>query len=242
MKKLVMLFALLLMALVGYAQSVPMLINYQARLQDNSSNPIIGNNEVTFRLYVSLTGGTMIWEETHFLLVSDDGIISVLLGSVTTFDNAIFSGSSLFLETEVTGYGILSPRQQLTSVPYAIKAENTTRFIGEFSGSTIYGETVTVYDETFPANSISDYISGYINYDTSNNDYIISSTIHFGIAGNEDQIISVSGGDIIGSGRFNPQSLFFFQIKPAYESELLRLYITITGIDGDDVMGKVWGQ
>lgn len=239
MKKLVMLFALLILAFAGYTQNVPMLINYQARLEDESGNPINGTNEVIFKLYDSLENGTMIWEETHSLLVSDDGIISVLLGSVTTFDNAIFSGSSLFLETEVTGYGILSPRQQLTSVPYAIKAENTTRFIGEFSGSA--GSGVPVSDETFPANSLSDYISGYIYYDTAGWSSYVTSHVYFGIEGIEDQTITVTGGDYANSSDyFNPQSIFFFQIKPEYEGETLRLYIEISG--NGSVNGKVWGQ
>ena len=123
MKKIIIpLFIILNIAL---GQNVPMLINYQAKLVDDSNNLITGTVSVTFRLYDAIDGGSELWNETHSSIQSSEGIISVLLGSVTTFASNVFIGSSSFLETEVSGYGILDPRQQLTSVPYAIRAENT---------------------------------------------------------------------------------------------------------------------
>ena len=119
--------AIMIILMLGllYAQSVPMLINYQAKLVDDSNDPITGTVSVTFRLYDAVEGGTQLWSEDHSSIESNNGLISVLLGSVTTFDNSVFLGSSIFLETEVSGYGILSPRQQMTSVPYAIKSGNS---------------------------------------------------------------------------------------------------------------------
>ena len=65
-----------------HAQDVPMLINYQAKLVGNNDAPITGTVAVTFRMYDALTSGNLIWTETHSSLSSNNGIISVLLGSV----------------------------------------------------------------------------------------------------------------------------------------------------------------
>ena len=139
-----------------------MLINYQAKLIDDSNEPISGSVSITFRLYNAIENGTLLWTENHGSIESSDGLISVLLGSVESFDHSVFSGSSLFLETEVSGFGILSPRQQLTSVPFAIKAENTHKlFLSGYTNSfqgTSNSDEFTVLDTVFDAGSFKEYI------------------------------------------------------------------------------------
>ena len=60
MKKIIIPLFITLNILIG--QSVPMLINYQAKLVDDSNNPITGTVSVTFRLYDAIDGGNELWK------------------------------------------------------------------------------------------------------------------------------------------------------------------------------------
>jgi len=263
--------AIMIILMLGllYAQSVPMLINYQAKLVDDSNDPITGTVSVTFRLYDAVEGGTQLWSEDHSSIESNNGLISVLLGSVTTFDNSVFLGSSIFLETEVEGFGILSPRQQLTSVPFAIAAKNTVRVIktGISSGNVYWGEDgyapdwTTCYDTTFSPNTLAEFISGSFSLHNSpgGEPYHringLTCRVTFGLENSEDQQIEITGGDFsawstgyyTSESGYNPQGNFFFPVLPAYESQNLRLYmeVKITRFGpshGSISNGVVWGK
>jgi hypothetical protein len=100
---------------------------YQGRLIDGGT-PANGNYDFQFGLWDSLSGGTQIGSA---LTISP---VSVTNGSYTVqldFGAAAFPGANRFLEMSVrpTGggsYTPLSPRQPITSVPYAVRALNAT--------------------------------------------------------------------------------------------------------------------
>jgi hypothetical protein len=75
---------------------------------------------VRFSLWDSATGGTKKWEQTATVTVRD-GVFSTLfnLGS----NAADILGSNVWLETQIGDDAPLSPRQQIVSVAYAIKAQ-----------------------------------------------------------------------------------------------------------------------
>ncbi len=129
----------------------------------------------------------------------------------------------------------------------ALIADNTTRYIGSFSGVPTQYAT-TIFDTTFSGNVLTEYIQGYINYFTSQWNHRITSSVWFGVNGSEDQNISIKGGNVVSGSNaamaFNPQSMFFFPVKPEYGTQDLRLYITIShgGWGGDSVNGVVWGK
>jgi len=100
--------------------AIPHLINYQGRLTDTSGAPLNGTYALTFRIYDAATAGNLLWEETHSGVVIQKGIFGILLGSVTNL-NLPFD-KAYFLEIKV-GNEVMSPRQQLTSAGYAIRAE-----------------------------------------------------------------------------------------------------------------------
>ena len=56
-----------------FCQSVPMLINYQAKLVDDSNDPITGTVSITFRLYDAIDSGTQLWNEVHSSIESNNG-------------------------------------------------------------------------------------------------------------------------------------------------------------------------
>ena len=100
--------------------AVPHLIRYQGSLIDTQQVPLEGPYTLTFRLYDAATGGTNVWEETQTNVSLTKGQFSVLLGQVTPLDLAF--DKDLWLSVEVNHDGEMSPRQQLSSVPYAYRA------------------------------------------------------------------------------------------------------------------------
>jgi microcystin-dependent protein len=113
---------------------VPSVINYQGRLYDpalgGTGGPLTGVQQVQFRIWDSLGGGTLIWGREFPVSCTDQGVFNVLisdggtwLGGVTNHLPAAFLEQDRYLELTVVGYGnAISPRQQLVSAPYAMQS------------------------------------------------------------------------------------------------------------------------
>jgi hypothetical protein len=124
-KIFLVLFALFLLGAIDYRPSiasaaVPRLINYQGKLTDTSGAPLEGSYTLTFRIYDAATAGNLLWEETQPGVVVDNGLFSILLGSATALN--IPFDRPYYLEIKV-GNEVMTPRQQITSAGYAIRAE-----------------------------------------------------------------------------------------------------------------------
>lgn len=104
---------------LNYA-AIPHLINYQGRLTDKDNQPLEGSYTLTFRIYDAETSGSLLWEEAHSGVVIQKGIFSILLGSVTNL--GLSFDRPYFLEIKV-GSEVMSPRQQISSSAYALRAE-----------------------------------------------------------------------------------------------------------------------
>ena len=130
----ILLLALLLAGGVPVrADSVPAVINYQGKLYDPAANagaggPITGVQQVQFRIYDALSGGTLIWGRQFPVSCVSDGTFNVLLndggtwiGGATNALRDAFQGQDRYIELTVIGYGsAISPRQQLVSAPYSM--------------------------------------------------------------------------------------------------------------------------
>ncbi|MFC1624381.1 hypothetical protein ACFL28_03590 [Candidatus Omnitrophota bacterium] len=120
-------FRLIVLVIIGiicfsaltYAD-IPRVINYQGKFTDKSDNPLSGNYLVTFRFYDVASGGTQAWEEAHILAL-DNGIFSVLLGSINPLE--ISFNKDLWLGIEVASDGEMVPRIKLASSAYAMNAQ-----------------------------------------------------------------------------------------------------------------------
>jgi hypothetical protein len=129
MKHTLTLFAALLTLLPGgvLAQSVspaPRLINFQGSLARPDGTPVLdGNYSIKFSLFDAATGGSQKWTETINPVAVKNGVYSVLLGRMVALTDAVFAGG-LWLEIKVDSDPPLTPRQQLVSVPYAMKANS----------------------------------------------------------------------------------------------------------------------
>ncbi len=114
-------FFIALTASVSFA-AVPQTINYQGYLKDSVSGaPVSTQVPVTFRLYDSLQASASLWAE-EMNVTPQNGIFSVLLGSTAPLDSSIFENSGLYLGIQVGNNPELSPRQQILSVPFAMRA------------------------------------------------------------------------------------------------------------------------
>ena len=83
---------------------------------------------ISVSLYDEASGGTLLWGETHGDVQVTDGVYSLILGNGTPLDGPAYDVLSdvpfdqrYYLELAVNGE-TPSPRQELTSVPYARKA------------------------------------------------------------------------------------------------------------------------
>jgi hypothetical protein len=111
-------------ASVTFAQSTS--FTYQGRLTD-SGTPANGNYDLQFALFDSLSGGGQVGStQTINTVAVSNGVFTVSLD----FGANAFTGASRFLEISARPTGgsftLLSPRQQITSTPYAVRSLNAT--------------------------------------------------------------------------------------------------------------------
>ncbi|MBP7875486.1 site-specific integrase, partial [Candidatus Woesebacteria bacterium] len=108
-------------------------LSFQGRLTDSAQNPITNATNMNFKLYTtgpSTTGGTILWNSGNCSVNPDqDGIFSTGLGSDcgAEIDANVFSeNTSVWLQITVgtsPNDEVLSPRQSIKSVAYALNSE-----------------------------------------------------------------------------------------------------------------------
>jgi len=123
-QSILLLLVFLVGASVTLAQTSP--FKYQGRLTDGGG-PATGAYDLQFRLYDALSAGTQIGATVTL----EDVAVSTGTFTVTLdFGAAAFPGANRWLEIDVrpgasTGaYTTLTPRQQITSTPYAVQSLN----------------------------------------------------------------------------------------------------------------------
>jgi hypothetical protein len=125
--------ALLMMAASPIAAQVPQDTTFTGRLVNDSGNPIAGPVDLELRVFDSETSGTQLFREEHLgVPIDSDGGFAVQLGLGTspsgTFDAALFSDVNRWLEVLV-GTEVLTPRQIIGSVPWALIAEQANAVV-----------------------------------------------------------------------------------------------------------------
>ena len=124
------------------AQFVPVLINYQGQLQDSTGSPLpTSDNSLSFRMWDSPVNGSKVWGPQVFdgqtgkqghggMVPVVRGYFNVILGPNDETDQSIvnaFEGTNRFVQIDVVGQGSITPRQQILSAPYALKAASADR-------------------------------------------------------------------------------------------------------------------
>lgn len=124
--RLVRTFALLGLACsalpaVAQVSPAPALINFQGKLTNAAGIPVPDGNSytVTVSLWDAPTGGSQKWSQTLSNVSVKSGVFSALLTADTA---GLFNGTNLWLQVAVAGDPAMTPRQQIASVPFALKA------------------------------------------------------------------------------------------------------------------------
>jgi hypothetical protein len=104
---------------------VPQLLTEQGRLTDTSGNPVTGTVAIRFAIYAQPSGGSPLWTETQNATL-DAGYFSVELGEVNALPSSVFDGTTRYLGVTVNSDPEMTPREPMTSVPYALIADNAT--------------------------------------------------------------------------------------------------------------------
>lgn len=114
------------------AAGVPLKMNYQVMLTNESDQPLPGQHLLVFRIVDAEIGGTVLWSEAQTLEANSIGVISAVVGSETPIDIAL--PETCWLEVEVDGEAFPS-RRELVSSPYALRAADADRLAGLDAGA-----------------------------------------------------------------------------------------------------------
>ncbi|MCB4755988.1 MAG: hypothetical protein LHV69_02980 [Elusimicrobia bacterium] len=120
-----------LVTFLNLSQAVPNNFRFQGRLTDSRGNPVVGPDvRVHFALFSTPTGASLVWNgpAEQSVATNEAGLFSVEVGPVNAEELARYG--SLYLEVSVYEGGqmkVLSPRQLLSSVPYALQSEYALR-------------------------------------------------------------------------------------------------------------------
>ena len=198
------LLVILLSADAALAQTTTFI--YQGRLSDAGS-AANGNYDLQFALFDSLSGGTQIGSTQAINTVAvSNGVFTVSLD----FGASSFSGANRFLEIRARpsnsgSFILLTPRQQVTSTPYAVRSANASAadaLSGLCSGcvtdtniTTVAGSKIT---GTIPVNGVPAGSGNYIQNTASQ-----QSSTNFNITGNGTAGGTLSGGIVNAATQYN---------------------------------------
>ena len=102
------------------AQAAPTKLSQQGRLLDGDGAALTGGHGLAFTLHDAETDGNEVWREER-VVAFEEGYYSIILGTVTPLDDLLFAGGTVWMQLSVDGVE-LSPRQEVVSVPYALRA------------------------------------------------------------------------------------------------------------------------
>ena len=131
-------FLLAALAFPAGAAQFPQYLNYQGKLANTAGNPLTGTYSFRFKLYDRATGGTALFSEDVTganALGVINGLYSVQIGSYAAdgIPASVFHNAETWLEIDVntggalTGAETLSPRERLTTSPFAFRALNAEK-------------------------------------------------------------------------------------------------------------------
>lgn len=106
--------------------SPPSTLKYQGRLTNSLGLPVNEEIPITFKIYDAPTGGIELWTESHPAVSVNQGLFAVLLGTFIPLPTTLFANNNaLYLGLTVGTDAEMTPRELLTSVPWAIHSSSS---------------------------------------------------------------------------------------------------------------------
>lgn len=160
---------------------------YQGRLNDGGS-PATGNYDFRFQIYDAVTNGNAV---SFPLTNSPVGVSNGLFTTTLDFGSNIFTGPDRWLDIEVrtngslNAFAVLSPRQAVLPVPYAIFANTASNLAGTLPAAQLSG--------TLPASAF----TGYTNtVALTNGANLFGGTFNGTFTGNGAALTNLNGSQI----------------------------------------------
>ncbi len=151
MKKLIWVLVLMAMAVQVKAE-VPKLINYSGKLTDKQGNVLEDKiYDIRFSLCTTQTGETEVWAEEHYNaqgrgVQTYGGGFNVVLGGTTPLP-AFEQNYWIEIRINIKGTDETFARQEMLSVPYAMRAECANGIVdNSITSSKIQDESITNLD------------------------------------------------------------------------------------------------
>ena len=115
-----MLLSILLLS-ISTSDAVPLQLTQQGRMLDANGSAVTGLHILTFRVYDDVNTGNMLWED---YMTADfvNGYYAAVLGADVQnnpLDSSVLSLYPLYLEIQLDNNSPLSPRTEISSVPYS---------------------------------------------------------------------------------------------------------------------------
>ncbi len=124
------------LALVGVAHAVPMVLSHQGRLLDASDHPLSGTFTLIYSIHDAPVGGAQLWMEDHVGVTVTDGLFTVELGTTVPLSADIVAGSGggggggggaiRYLQVQISGQPPITPRTPLTASPYSVATQRVS--------------------------------------------------------------------------------------------------------------------
>jgi subtilisin-like proprotein convertase family protein len=138
--------------------AVPARVNYTGELMAQNGLPYSGNVDVTVRVYGQMSGGSPLVTEDLGTVTVQGGVLDAALDDLGA---AVATSDTLWLEFEVDGE-ILSPRQMLSSVPFAHRAGNADSLGGQPASAFLTAQD-GVTKSSLPTNGLSAVSNGALS-------------------------------------------------------------------------------
>lgn len=153
MKRFMMIWAATTCGLlaISSAFAVPMTVTYSGRLEAQNGMPYDGEVDVITSLWNAATGGTNLLEQDFGTIVVESGLLRIALNDAA-LSNVIKTNDDVWIQFTLDGEPMM-PRQMLTSVPYAIKADDALSLGGVLAGNFVK-KTDKVANAALPTNGL----------------------------------------------------------------------------------------
>jgi hypothetical protein len=100
----------------------PTTMAYQGRLLSAAGAPVAATTSVVFSIYAAASGGSAVWTETISVTPDANGVFTVPLGATSALNTTVFDGTVRYLGIKAGADAEMTPRQALSSVPYALRS------------------------------------------------------------------------------------------------------------------------